>query len=397
HERQLAHAQRVIASTPGLTGRVSAQDLAAQNAEVDTRDLATRALADRSWVYGHVIVDEAQELTPMQWRMLARRCPTRSMTVVGDIAQTSAPLSTTTWVDRLTALRTAPRQEELTICYRSPRELVEAVEPLLRQLRPDARAIDAVRRSGTQPVLADGDLDESEQITDWARSDRAGQRAIISPRPESVLAALTASGTSASDDDLREDLVVLPPMAAKGLEFDHVLVHDPDRIEAEHGVATLYVALTRATGTLAVAQRGSIERDLGPAWELRRLGRGALRGYGRWLRPAVVVHVADDSRSAVADDSRPARRTRYTSVICRHDQREKRDRCRRSPAGSPRREEVQLPPGCPGVAGDRRNARGALPRRGADPLGRVRRRRCLLRDLRLPDHHPPAGIPPDPR
>lgn len=272
HEPQLAHAQRVIASTPGLTGRVSAQDLAAQNAEVDTRDLATRALADRSWVYGHVIVDEAQELTPMQWRMLARRCPTRSMTVVGDIAQTSAPLSTTTWVDRLTALRTAPRQEELTICYRSPRELVEAVEPLLRQLRPDARAIDAVRRSGTQPVLADGDLDESEQITDWARSDRAGQRAIISPRPESVLAALTASGTSASDDDLREDLVVLPPMAAKGLEFDHVLVHDPDRIEAEHGVATLYVALTRATGTLAVAQRGSIERDLGPAWERRRLG-----------------------------------------------------------------------------------------------------------------------------
>src|SRR5699024_1888316 len=128
---------------------VSAQDLAAQNAEVVTRDLATRALADRSWVYGHVIVVDAQELTPMQWRMLARRFPTRSMTVVGDIAQTSAPLSTTTWVDRLTELRTATRQEKLTICSRSPRGLVEAVEPLLRQLRPDARAIDAGRRSGT--------------------------------------------------------------------------------------------------------------------------------------------------------------------------------------------------------------------------------------------------------
>ena len=271
HERQLAHAQRVIASTPGLAGRISAQDLAAQNAEADTRDLAARALADRSWVYGHVIVDEAQELTPMQWRMLARRCPTRSMTVVGDIAQTSAPLATTTWTDRLTALRTTPRQEELTICYRSPRELVEAVEPLLDELRPDARQIDAVRRSGTQPLLADGNVDAGEQVTAWALAERAGQHAIITPQPESVLAALTARGLSASADDLREALVVLPPMAAKGLEFDHVLVHDPDRIETEHSLATLYVALTRATGTLAVAQRGRIARDLGPAWERRSL------------------------------------------------------------------------------------------------------------------------------
>src|SRR5699024_6928702 len=163
-------------------------------------------------------------------------------------------------------------QEELTICYRSPRELVEAVEPLLRQLRPDARAIDAVRRSGTQPVLADGDLDESEQMTDWARSDRAGQRAIISPRPESVLAALTAGGTAASDDDLREGLVVLPPLAGTRPEVHHALAHHPDRLEAGHGVAPLHVAPTRAPRTLAVAQRGSIERDLGPAWERRRLG-----------------------------------------------------------------------------------------------------------------------------
>lgn len=266
-ERQLAHAQRVIASTPGLAGRISAQDLAAQNTVADSRDLATRALADRSWVYGHVIVDEAQELTPMQWRMLARRCPTRSMTVVGDIAQTSAPLATTTWEGRLTALATTPHQEELTICYRSPRELVQAVEPMLRRLRPDARAIDAVRR-GHRPVLADGDVDE--QITAWARAERTGQRAIITPRPQTVLAELRARGLTASADDLREALMVLPPVATKGLEFDHVLVHDAHRIEAEHGAATLYVALTRATVTLAVALQEPT--DLGPVWERRPLG-----------------------------------------------------------------------------------------------------------------------------
>ncbi|WP_114854181.1 UvrD-helicase domain-containing protein [Brachybacterium sp. YJGR34] len=266
--REIAHAQRVIAATPGLAGLVSAEDLAERSAATDSRDLATRALADRSWTYGHIIVDEAQELTPMQWRMLARRCPTRSLTVVGDIAQTAAPLETATWADRLSALRTEPRLTELTICYRSPRELVEAVAPLLHELRPDAREIDAVRSTGRPAHLVDGAIDEEEQVISWARSALgAGQRAIITPEPSWVLEALAGQGIAASDDDLRESLVVLPVPAAKGLEFDHVLVHAPDRIEAEHGTAMLYVALTRATSTLVAVQQGSVQRDLGPGWE----------------------------------------------------------------------------------------------------------------------------------
>ncbi|WP_193105936.1 UvrD-helicase domain-containing protein [Brachybacterium sp. FME24] len=273
HQQQVAHAQRVIASTPGLAGLVSAQDLAERNTESDTRDLATRALADRSWTYGHVIVDEAQELTPMQWRMLARRCPVRSMTVVGDIAQTSAELASRTWSDRLAALRTTPRLEELTICYRSPRELVEAVEPLLRTLRPDAREIDAVRSAGTRPVIVDGDLDDAEQVLQWARGEHGpGQRVIITPAPQRLLAMLADQGIEASAEDLREPLVVLPPVAVKGLEFDHVLVHDPDRVADEDGLATLYVALTRATGTLTLIQSGPLTLELGAAWERRTLG-----------------------------------------------------------------------------------------------------------------------------
>src|SRR5699024_7043949 len=95
---------------------------------------------------------------------------------------------TTTWVDRLKALRTAPRQEGLTICYRSPRELLEAVEPLLRQLRPDARAIDAVRRSGTQPVLDGGDPDESAQDQDGTAPARERPRRAVPPPPTTICA-----------------------------------------------------------------------------------------------------------------------------------------------------------------------------------------------------------------
>ncbi|MDN5688869.1 MAG: AAA family ATPase, partial [Brachybacterium sp.] len=315
--RRVDHARRVIASTPDLAGLVSAEDLAERSAEADTRDLATRALADRTWVYGHVIVDEAQELTPMQWRMLARRCPVTSMTVVGDIAQTSADLATTTWEGRLAELRTSPRLEELSICYRSPRELVEAVEPLLRKLRPDARRLDAVRSTGNRPVIADGaaavestatdaDRDEGssadggsdqrarsggdagpggeagtnwgptfdadQQVTAWARAERGGDRcALLTPDVSGMLGVLEAAGVDVSADDLRARLVVLAPEAAKGLEFDHVLVHAPDRIVEESGLATLYVALTRATATLAVVQPEPIETDLGDAWERRSL------------------------------------------------------------------------------------------------------------------------------
>ena len=322
--RRVDHARRVIASTPDLAGLVSADELAERSAEADTRDLATRALADRTWVYGHVIVDEAQELTPMQWRMLARRCPVKSMTVVGDIAQTSADLASTTWAERLAELRTTPRLEELSICYRSPRELVEAVEPLLRELRPGARRLDAVRATGHRPVIADGVADgvadggadgvpdkdadgvadegadrvtdegadrvpdgvadesaggvagrvadEEEQVMAWARAERGTDRcALLTPDVPQMLGVLEAAGIQASPEDLRAHLVVLAPEAAKGLEFDHVLVHAPDRIVEESGLATLYVALTRATATLAVVQAGPIGTDLGEAWERRSL------------------------------------------------------------------------------------------------------------------------------
>src|SRR5699024_5268802 len=89
----LAYAQQVIAASGGLG--VSAAELAERFTESDTRPLAERAAADRTWAYGHVIVDEAQELTPMQWRMVLRRVPTRSLTAVGGVHQTAAAAGTT--------------------------------------------------------------------------------------------------------------------------------------------------------------------------------------------------------------------------------------------------------------------------------------------------------------
>ena len=86
-----------------------------------------------------------------------------------------------------------------------------------------------------------------------------------------MLALLEVAGIDASADDLRSPLVVLAPEAAKGLEFDHVLVHAPDRIAEQKGLATLYVALTRATATMTVVQQGDVRVDLGPAWDRRQL------------------------------------------------------------------------------------------------------------------------------
>lgn len=270
HQRQrdLAFARQILRTNPALASWMTAEALAERHAVRDHRDLAERAQADRTWSYGHIVVDEAQEFTPMQWRMLVRRCPTKSMTIVGDLAQSSIRSERTTWAERLSELRTAPHVAELTICYRSPRELVDAVEPLLHRLRPDAHPVNAIRSSGRRPDLVDGDIDGIEECARWARrAGGEGQYAIVTPDPKHMIGALADRGVTASDDDLRSPIVVLPPIEVTGLEFDHVLVHSPNEIAHAHGLPTLYVCLTRSTGTLAVVQEGPTLDDLGPAWD----------------------------------------------------------------------------------------------------------------------------------
>ncbi|HVT70550.1 MAG TPA: helicase, partial [Trebonia sp.] len=135
-------------------GLVDAETLAAWNRDNGPAlSTAERAEADRSWAYGHVIVDEAQELSAMAWRMVLRRNPARSMTVVGDVAQTGSPAGATSWKDMLTPLVGGRwREERLTVNYRTPAEIMAVAADVLASVSPDERPPESVRSEGTGPV-----------------------------------------------------------------------------------------------------------------------------------------------------------------------------------------------------------------------------------------------------
>jgi len=208
---------------------------------VNPGDLTERALADRDWSYGHIIVDEAQELTPMQWRMLARRVPTKSMTVVGDLAQASTPGSCETWESALQPV--APgrwRRATLTINYRTPASICLFAERY-RSLHSPVTPSRAVRdtKSAIDVLISDDEISSVIKMT----NERPGLTAVIAP-----LSRVNSLRFNLS-------LPVISAIEAKGLEFDNVVVLDPSQIEREHGPAALYVALTRPTQWLGIISK----------------------------------------------------------------------------------------------------------------------------------------------
>jgi DNA helicase IV len=252
---------------------LDAERLAERQAEIDTRSTAERAAADRTWTFGHVVVDEAQELSAMAWRTVLRRVPTRSMTVVGDVAQTGSAAGATSWADTLRPhLGDAWRLEELTINYRTPAEIMAVAADVLAATGAGTAAPRSVRSTGEAPTaerVAEAELPARVARTAARLAAGEGTLAVLVPpsRLAEVSAAVAAAlpGTSV---DARADLtagpVVLPPEAAKGLEFDAVLVVDPVRIvdEGVRGWSDLYVALTRATRSLAVVHPGDLPPEL---------------------------------------------------------------------------------------------------------------------------------------
>ena len=201
---------------------IDAETLASRQRETDTRSTAQRARADQTWAYGHVIVDEAQELSPMEWRMVFRRCPSRWMTLVGDTAQTSSPAGVDDWsaaLDPFVGERF--RLHELTVNYRTPKEIADYAAEILAHIDPQAVIPQAIRASGV-PVQFVPDLEALEH-----RAAREGLTAVI-------------------DAENVGDM--------KGLEFDHVVVVEPGKIieASPQGWQDLYVAVTRATQTLTV-------------------------------------------------------------------------------------------------------------------------------------------------
>ncbi|MBX9639581.1 MAG: AAA family ATPase [Mycobacteriaceae bacterium] len=223
-------------------------DLADRFTVRDLRELPERAAADRDWTYRHVVVDEAQELSEMDWRVLMRRCPARSFTVVGDLAQRRSAAGATSWDAMLRPYvpgRWAYRS--LTVNYRTPAEIMAVAAALLAEFAPDVQVPESVRACGVPP---------------WSRPVERGK--LTSLIEEFVRDEASRDGTSVVIGPPGVPGAVIPS-ATKGLEFDSVLVVDPQRILADspRGAAELYVALTRATQRLGVLHQEPLPPVLG--------------------------------------------------------------------------------------------------------------------------------------
>ncbi|MGW5635765.1 HelD family protein [Streptomyces sp. NPDC003832] len=230
---------------------IDAERFAERHEEDDHRSAAERAAADRTWAFGHIIVDEAQELSPMAWRLLMRRSPTRSMTLVGDPAQTAEAAGVGSWREIL-----EPYVEDrwvhtrLGVNYRTPAEIMELAAAVVRAEDPDFEPPSSVRSTGVRPwVRATDDLPGAVAEAVAELTPAEGRLAVIAPRElHRRLAARLDGVTPTEDPDLTRSVVLLTPRQAKGLEFDSVLVVEP----AHYGTSDLYVALTRATQKLGV-------------------------------------------------------------------------------------------------------------------------------------------------
>ena len=259
-------------------GLVSADQLAARFADTGpVLTVAERAEGDRSWAYGHLVVDEAQELSPMMWRLLMRRCPAKSMTLVGDTAQVGSAAGTTSWaavLDRQLAGRW--RVEELTVNYRTPAPVMELATRLLAaagvRVSPPESVREGTRRPRGMRVDPEHVPDAVLAAVGQALPRLAGGRLAV-VAPDRNVAALhrrlvdvlppgsVGTGRAALDSAVS----VLSASAVKGLEFDVVVVVEPAELvsQSARGVNDLYVALTRPTQELVVVH----SRGLPPGLE----------------------------------------------------------------------------------------------------------------------------------
>lgn len=238
--------QGTTAVVEGLEEGLSAADLldasemAERHAEADQRDLAERAVADREWTYGHVVVDEAQELSAMDWHVLLRRCPTRSITAVGDLAQRGSAAGARSWAGALERyLGTRWKRQQLTVNYRTPAEFMALAARVLPDVGPGLEAPESVRRIGVEPWIKEVPQAELAAAVRAALAAEAG---------EGTAAVIVPDGLDIGVD---VGAAVLTATATKGLEFDVVIVVEPGPIHAA-APSDLYVALTRATRRLGV-------------------------------------------------------------------------------------------------------------------------------------------------
>ncbi len=268
-EDALSVAERVI-DDMDLSGSISAAQIAARfSDEPDTGPTAGEARN-----FGHVLVDEAQDLTAMQWRMLARRCSSGSFTIVGDPGQASQPGAVQNW-DALTSLlptHNGIRYTTLSVNYRTPSEIMDVAARLLSVAAPTVAPSRSVRSTGTLPVFIK--VEDHALVAETAFRARialtiGGLVAVIAPveRHDAIVAALSDAGAVAHDSEVLDaPIAVLTATETKGLEFDHVIVVEPQELVSHDlaGLRLLYVTITRATKTLAIVHAEALPEGLEP-------------------------------------------------------------------------------------------------------------------------------------
>ena len=269
-DEEIDNASRVIEEL-GLQGFTDAATLAGRNSGPATNG-SDSSMEPRT--FGHVLVDEAQDLTAMQWRMLARRCPSGSMTLVGDPGQASRPGALASWSDALAHLpqHNNARFVTLTINYRTPSEVMEVAARLLAVAAPTVEPSRSVRSTGEQPKFVATQPDRLvEETAAYVRAalDLTGTIAVIAPSAlhAGIITRLGDVGASSeAGEALDAEVAVLEPAEAKGLEFDHVVVVEPaDLVHADRaGLRLLYVTITRTTKTLAVVHAKPLPEGLAP-------------------------------------------------------------------------------------------------------------------------------------
>ncbi len=250
----LDDAREVLGPKPGKNGKIDESD------EIRT--------------FGHIVIDEVQDLTPMQLKMAARRSLSGSMTVVGDIAQATGPLAPNDWDQVLEFLpdRKPPRVIGLSVGYRIPAQIMELANRVMAAATPGLRVPTSVRVGDAEPrivraeALIAGVLDEVCVL----RSElSAASVAVVAPDDmcDELSDAMTAAGLEhgrASNTGLDQSLTIVPVSVIKGLELDAVVVVEPSRIvsDQDHGMRALYVALTRSTQRLSIVHCDDLPEPL---------------------------------------------------------------------------------------------------------------------------------------
>ena len=252
-------------------GIVTADMLMRQTQEAPSlRPLAERARADRSWTYGHIVIDEAQDLSPMAWRCLLRRCPSRSMTVVGDLDQKRGHRRPNSWKQALgPAARAFNEEFVLSISYRTPRALTRIAQAVMAQHgTPVLYPMEAVRdvpdcyqvshtHKDTLKECVSQVVSTMEERLDREEGEGKGRICVIVPDAQAQLWHADESGASALD----QRVSYLTAAGSKGLEFDSVVVVEPGAI-LDQGSGDLFVALTRATHDLHAVTTTQLPRGM---------------------------------------------------------------------------------------------------------------------------------------